>query len=101
MGHGIGHDVNAHGVSFFLREFPEIPFVFPLSLPAVANIVVVAQQCHQTSIVVEEPPKVRFRIALGATTPGFERVSAAPGLNISDLWLFFEIIDVMKDLMLQ
>src|SRR5688572_27395181 len=51
MRHRIEDNINAEWISLFLREFPEIVFVFPFSFPSISKVRVMADD-HNHSIVI-------------------------------------------------
>src|SRR5258708_4675193 len=78
MRHGIGHDIDPQGIRPFLREFLEITRVFAFTLPAVAQIGVVADDGHHPSLVVKDSLIMR----LGRIRTSISRQARPqPGVN--------------------
>ena len=48
-------NVDPHRVGLFLREFLEIPFVFTLTFPSVAEVGVETDDAHHAVFIVEDP----------------------------------------------
>ena len=98
MGHGIGHDINSHGISFFLGEFPEVPLIFSFPFPAITEIRIVTDHDNDLLLVVEDGPVMGF---LGIWSfPGNSQVATSHGpANTWNLRFIIELINTVEDLM--
>ena len=78
--HGVENDVYTHGIGFLLGEFTKIPFVLAFAFPAVSEICIVANDTHDTAVIVEDGPVVNFvrSVALVSYDPHSQRGSCRP-----------------------
>ena len=66
MGHRVEDDIDAHGVGVFVRVFAEVLDVLSFALPAVDEIVVVAEDGHHATFFIKQSVVMRIRIAFSA-----------------------------------
>ena len=77
MHHRIGDDVDSQRVREVLGILLKILFFFPFPFPAVADVVVMAQQGHQAAAIVEHSIKVRGFVSFGVAVPVFKFIAVS------------------------
>lgn len=97
--HGVENDVDTHGIGFLLGEFTKIPFVLAFAFPAVSEICIVANDTHDTAVIVEDGPVVNFvrSVALVSYDPIASAVVADRVPDAWDLGFFIKIEDHVED----
>ena len=99
VGHGVGHDIDPHGIGFLNRELFEVPRIFSFAFPAVTQIGIVADEYHDSACIVVDSAIVRDAgIGTRAIFPKNAGLTPLPcSMNRRELRLFFEVVDAVED----
>lgn len=81
----ISDNIDAHRVGHLFGEAQKVFMVFSFAFPAVAEVVVVAEEGHHAAISIEVGPEVRTFIAPGVTVSMLVEIAFAPSADVDHL----------------